>query len=162
MKTIRSLMILSGLSVALIGLAVTNAKARVLYAPSFSGTITLPVETHWGAITLPAGDYSLYYGRFNGHGAYLVEVVGKAKERPLGVILVKTRSDVSGTKTILDCVREGNILYVSALEMPEIGESIHFRIPHGAEVQSRLVGQNHNASGKTQLARVEIPVSAHR
>ena len=161
MKTIRSLMILGAFSVALLALMETGAKAQVAL-PSFSGTFTLPAETHWGAMTLPAGDYTLKYGYSLTSSILMVEIAGEAKGSPHKVILAGTRSDVSADKDALNCVREGDILYVRALEMPAIGESTHFRIPHGVEVRSKLRFQAHNASGKTQLAQVAISIDRAR
>ena len=158
MKTIRSLMILGALSVALLALWVTGAKAQVITLLSFSGTFTLPVETHWGAMTLPAGDYRLKYGYSQTSSTLMVEIAGEAKGSPHKMILAGRRDDVSADKNVLNCVREGNILYVRALEMPAVGESTHFKIPHGVEVRSKLIAQTHSASGKTQLAQVAIPI----
>jgi hypothetical protein len=158
MKTIRSLMILGALSVALLALSAIGAKAQVVGLPSFSGTFTLPAETHWGAMTLPAGDYTLKYGYSRTSSTLMVEIAGEAKGSPHKLILAGNRSDVSADRDVLSCVREGNILYVRALEMPAIGESTHFRIPHGVEVRSKLRFQAHNASGKTAIAEVRVSV----
>ena len=161
MKTIRTRMILGALSMALLALWVTAAKAQVIAIPSFSGTFTLPVETHWGAMTFPAGDYTLRYGiAFS--STYLVTVDGEEEGSPRGMILPQAREDASGGKNALNCIREGDILYVRALELPAIGESVHFKIPHGVEVRSKLIAQTHSASGKTQLAQVAISIGRAR
>lgn len=157
MKTIRNIAIVAGVSLALFALSSTTARAQAITSTSFVGTFTLPVETHWGALTLPAGDYSLRYGSAFG-STYLVTVADKPEQRILGMFVAARRDDVKAAENMLGCVREGNILYVRALEMPLIGESIHFKIPHGVEVRSKLKFQAHNASSNTSIAEVRISV----
>ena len=157
MKNIRNLMILSGLCLALLALAVTGARAQAISSTHFAGTFTLPLETHWGAVTLPAGDYTLRYGvAFS--STYLVSVADEAEGRTLGMILPGARDDVKAGKNVLNCVREGNILYVNALEMPLIGESVHFKIPHGVEVRSTIgpMKRAHIQIGKTNFVQVAV------
>ncbi|HXH49076.1 MAG TPA: hypothetical protein VNM47_06995 [Terriglobia bacterium] len=160
MKTIRNLMILSGLCLVLFALAAAGARAQTFASTSFTGTFTLPVETHWGAMTLPAGDYTLRYGiAFS--STYLVTVDGEEEGSPRGMILPRARDDASGVENVLNCIREGDILYVRAVELPAIGESIHFKIPHGVEVKSKLLqrqAKHANESGNTQLAETRIAV----
>ena len=157
MKNIRNLMILSGLCLALLALAVTGARAQAISSTHFAGTFTLPLETHWGAVTLPAGDYTLRYGTAFS-STRLVTIAGKADGRTLGMILAGSRNDASGKENVLNCVREGNKLYVRALQMPLIGESIHFKIPHGVEVRSTIspYEKAHNRGGKNQFVQVAI------
>jgi hypothetical protein len=160
MKTIRNLMILSGLCLVLFALTATGARAQTFASTSLTGTFTLPVETHWGAMTLPAGDYTLRYGMPFRGGIYAVTVAGKAEGSPRGMILPRARDDASGGKNVLNCIREGDTLFVRALELPAIGESVHFRIPHGVEVRS-TVGRYenaHNQGGKSRFVQVAVRV----
>jgi len=156
MKTIRWSMVMSGLFLALFALAVTGVKAQVL-STNFKGTFTLPLETHWGAVTLPAGDYSLEYGTLHG-GGYLVTVGGEAAGSSRRMILPAGRGDVSAKKNVINCVRENNTLFVSALELPAIGESAHFMIPHLVKVRSRVIAGHQNQNGNNQLAQVSIGI----
>jgi hypothetical protein len=151
MKTIRSLMTLAGLSLVIFALGVTGAQAQ--QAPSlsithFGGTFTLPLEAQWGRMTLPAGQYSLYYGSVQDGSASMVEVAGKAKGAPHGLIPVAGKDDASAATSALVCVREGSTLIVRTLEMSAIGTSAQFSMPNGA----RLVAQNAKHNGYTQLA----------
>ena len=154
MKTIRSLMILAGLSLVVLVLGATGAKAQSLRSISFSGSFTLPVDAQWGPLTLPAGSYTLYYG--SNDGPSLVEVRGTAKGSPHGFILTEAHNLASGTKNSLACVREGGALIVRGLELPAIGESAYFAMPHGA----RLIAHNGKRNGNTQLA--EAPMLIQR
>ncbi|HXH49077.1 MAG TPA: hypothetical protein VNM47_07000 [Terriglobia bacterium] len=158
MRMIRNITILVGLFAVLMALATTGARAQVLSTTSFTGTFTLPTEAQWGKMILPAGDYTLQYGGLFLSGEHMVTVESKTEGGPRGMILAGPRDDVSAAKDSLLCVREGDTLYVRALEMPLIGESIHFRIPHGVEVRSKVVAGHQNHTGKTQLALVAIGV----
>ncbi len=163
MKTIRNLTILAGLSLALLTLGVTGAKAQSLSISDFAGTFTLPFEAQWGRTTLPAGEYSLYYGQPLAGGPLMVEVLGKEKGTPHVFILPQGVNDASTTQSALVCVREGNAGIVRGLEMPEIGKSVTFAMPHGA----KLVAQNGKHKGYTQLAQApmlieRIPVTQAR
>jgi hypothetical protein len=156
MKTIRSLMTLAGLILAVFALSATGAKAQSLTNTSFAGTFTISHEAQWGRMTLPAGTYNLYYGPLHDGGASVVEVVGKAKGSPHGLILAAGNDDASAANNALVCVREGSTLIVRTLEMPAIGTSAQFSMPHGA----RLVAHNRNHKGYTQLA--EAPMLIER
>ena len=68
------------------------------------------------------------------------------------------RSDAKAGENSLVCVREDNKGYVRALELPAIGESIEFNLPHGVEVESKLIAKHQNKSGNTQLAEARIRV----
>ena len=83
-------------------------------------------------------------------------VAGKGEASPRGMILAGRRNDVSATKNALVCIREGDTLFVRALELPAIGESISFALPHGVE----LVAHQRNGSTNTQLA--EAPMLIQR
>jgi hypothetical protein len=155
MKTIRSLMTLAGLSLVLFALSATGAKGQILHSTHFAGTFTLPFEAQWGKMTLPAGDYTLEYGLLNGGGP-LVVVRGKAEGSPSGIILAGASDGTSAAKNAIVCIRNGNTLVVRALEMPAIGESANFALPHGAQLEAR--SRNHR--GYTQLA--EAPMLVER
>ena len=154
MKTIRNLTILAGLSVVLFALSVTGAKAQMVTKTNLAGTFTLSHPAEWGSMVLPAGSYSLRYGTLD--SSYFVEVHGTAKGSPHGVIHVAADDQVSTTKSALVCVREGNGLIVRRLEIPQLGKSVTFAMPHGA----RLAAQNRKQTGYTQLA--EAPMLVER
>jgi hypothetical protein len=156
MKTIRSLMILAGLSLAVLALGATGAKAWSPAGTDFAGTFTLPFEAQWGRTTLPAGEYSLYYGHLPKSSTPVVEVIGKDKGSPHAFILPQGIDSASTTTSALVCVREGNALIVRSLEMPAIGESVRFGLPRGAQ----RTAHNRKHNGYAQLA--EAPMLIQR
>ena len=149
MKTIRSLMTLAGLSLVFFALGAIGTKAQEapsLATTNFAGAFTLPTDAQWGRIALPAGDYALYYGHIG--TARLVEVVGKAKGSPHGLVISGAPTSVSASKSALVCIREGGTLVVRTLDMAPLGESVQFAMPHGA----KLMAHNGKNNGYTQLA----------
>lgn len=158
MKTIRSLMTLVGLSVVFLALSASGARAQQagsLSTTTFRGSFTLPNEAQWGHMTLPAGDYNLYYGRLFDGGVNWVNIVGKAKGSPHGLIVVESNERTSATKDSLICVREGNNLVVRKLELPAIGESVNFAMPRGVQLMAQ--SQNHG-----QYTLAEAPLLIQR
>ena len=159
MKSIRSLMTLAGFSLALFALGAIGTRAQSapsLSTTNFAGSMTLPADAQWGRLTLPAGDYNLFYGTLNNQGPFVVEVVGKAKGAPHSLIIPLGNDPTSVSKSSLICVRAGGALIVRTLEMARIGKSASFAMPRGAQ----LVARNGKHNGYTQLA--EAPMLIQR
>ena len=164
MKTIRTFMTLAGLCVVLVALGATEASAAVISFPRFTGSFTLPTQAQWGAMTLPAGNYSLYYGQaFNG-GTNAVEVVNQADGSVRGMVLVEARNDTSAQRNALVCTREGNLDIVRALDLPALGESLNFALPPGTRVVASL--QNHKSNTplkeEARLYAERVPVAVNQ
>lgn len=155
MKMIRISVTLVGFSLFLFALGAVRAKGQFTSSTHFAGTFTLPSEAQWGRMTLPAGNYTLKYGtEDNGHG--LIVVQGIAKGSPYGMILAGPANKTSATKNSLVCIRQGNVLFVVALEMPAAGESVQFILPRS----TTLVAHQRNHKGYTLLA--EAPMLIQR
>jgi len=164
MKTIRTFMTLAGLCMVLVALGAISASAAVISFPRFTGSFTLPTQAQWGAMTLPAGNYSLHYGQaFNG-GTNAVEVVNQADGSVLGTILVEARNDTSAHGNSLVCTREGNVDIVRALDLPALGESLNFALPHGAQVVASLQNHKPNTALKEEasLYTGRVPVTVNQ
>jgi hypothetical protein len=165
MKTIRNMMTVVGLSMVLFALGVAGAKAQQgqgLVVTDAAGTFTLPMDAQWGKMALPAGDYSLYYGRVAGGGPSMLEVVGNAKGSPHGFILAQTHNPTSATKSSIVCVREGDTLIVRALEMASVGKTIFFSLPHGAQLTAHRQNKRtyELADGPMLIQRVPLTLNA--
>jgi hypothetical protein len=156
MKTIRNLVTLAGLSVVFFALSATGARAQSLKTPHISGTFTLPFNAQWGPVTLPAGEYKLYYGRLYDGGPALVEVIGKENRSPHAFILPQGASDATATKSALVCVREGNAGVIRALELPQIGEALNFRMPRHTQLMA------HQSKGSKNIELAQGPMLIQR
>lgn len=162
MKTIQRLTTLAGLSLVLFALGATGARAQAIKTPHFAGTFNLPFEAQWGRATLPAGNYSLYYGRLH-DGARMVEVVGKKNHTPHVLILPQGLNDASTTQSALVCVREGNVGIVRALEMPQINQSVKFGMPRGTQLTANRSNGKNNvqiAEGPKLIQRIPVTMNA--
>jgi hypothetical protein len=157
MKEIRSLIIPAAGLLMFCALAVTGVKGQSVDSANFTGQFTLPFTAQWGPVSLPPGEYELNYGRMSNAGPKMVQIRGRG-ELPQVVILPMTRGDAKGAENALICVREGNKGYVRALELSAIGESAHFKLPHGVKVESKLVAKHANDSSNAQFAEVRIPI----
>ena len=161
MKTIRSLTILAGLSLAVLGLGATGAMAQQgpsLSVTSLHGTFTLPVDAQWGSMALPAGTYTLQYGRVG--EANFVEVEGTTKGSPHGLINVQQPDSTSARKNAIVCVREGGTLIVRALEMPAIGQAANFPMPRGTQLTAqRRVGSANKLLAEAPMLIQRVPVT---
>ena len=146
MKRIRSWMTLAGLSLVLALFGAAGANAQVV-TPNLVGTFTLPFAAQWGAVTLPAGDYTLRYGYARG-GVGVVEVQGTAKGTPHSFILAQSHDSTSAARNAIVCIRQGDGGIVRGLDLPAIGESAQFALPHGM----KLMAQQRDNSTYAQLA----------
>ena len=162
MKAIRNFVILSGLSVMLLALAATSSQAQIVEHARFVGTFTMPFDAQWGSMTLPAGDYSLRYGRLYGTGTLMVEVSAREGVRPHGFAFTIPGNQVKTSENALICIREGNNGYVRELRMGAVGESARFAVPHGVIVRARVVAEGkHNANtqhAESRMSIVRVPV----
>lgn len=148
MRKIRNLTMLAGLCLVLATLGAPRAKAQVLSTVSFTGTVTLPHQVQWGQMTLPAGDYVVQYGRGGPGGLQMVEITGKAKGSPHGVARVVSTRRTQAGENALSCIRDGSTLIARALEIPQIGQMVEFKVPG----RTRLLARELNSGKKVQIA----------
>jgi hypothetical protein len=131
MKSIRSYAYAVILAASALNFAPTLASAQ---EPAH-GKFTLTHEVHWGNAKLPAGEYefsfdpgnasrTLTLSKINGvHAGFMVLVPETDEAKPTDSSLL-----------ILTATPEGS--YVSAMQLPEFGMTLHFPVPaHAAARQ---------------------------
>jgi hypothetical protein len=158
MKKVGSWMLPFAALLMLFGLAATGAKAQSLYSTHFVGKFTLPFAAEWGQMTLPPGDYNLYYGYKGAGGIKIVEVAHENAGILHGWVLVNGSDDAKGEESFLVCIIQGDKAYVRSLQMAGTGESIKFARPHGVSVAAWIVAGNKSHTPSTPLAETRIPV----
>ncbi len=119
-------------------LAVTTLNLSPLSASAQEparGRFTLTHEVHWGNAKVPAGDYEFSFGT---DSVSPVLSLSKISGAPAGFILLvpmteETRpSDLS--RLMLETTPDGS--YVTAMQLPEFGMTLHFTVPsHATERQ---------------------------
>lgn len=144
--------------VVFLSLAATGMKAQTLRATDFAGEFTLPFTVQWGGLTLPAGDYNLYYGTWSQAGIRVVEVAHENLGVVHGLVLARGRDDAKGKGSFLKCVFEGDRAYVRSLKIAEINESIEFARPHGVSVAAWIVADKESRNTNARFAETRIPI----
>lgn len=157
MRKIRNFAIVGGALLMFFALAATGVKAQALTSTQFTGSFTLPFMAQWGNVTLPSGDYDLYYGSMNFSGANMVEIRGQG-EAPHAMFIAAGRNDTKATENALVCVMEGGKAYVRSLELPAIGEGASFTRPKGVRVESWIVSEMQNNNANTELVATRASV----
>jgi hypothetical protein len=119
----RHLKLLTKLSIAalVLGALATSGKAQNAY----QGKFTLPVETHWGGATLPAGDYTFALPSMS--SPYRLYVQGQG----IGVIITATTADqgVVSERPQLNLVDIADAHTVQTFEAPELGLTLVYATP---------------------------------
>jgi hypothetical protein len=155
MKTNRkgALIRLSMLTTLAICFSAVALSAQDYYEVKF----TLPFETQWEGIVLPAGEYSVLLDSFpTGRFMRLQQGV-----KNIGHLLPITReTPVTPAKSQLLIVREGNvstvhILYIDGLGTA-LGTAFHFPVPERYEVYTQLIAR---ADEPAAIQRIPVVVS---
>ena len=105
------------------------------HAESASGAFTLPGETHWGKVTLPAGDYR-YSVELN--GPLTVVLVRSTSGRPAAMFSTSSLSDLGSSdvdRLVLDHV--GTRRYVKSLHLTQLGIVLNYKVP---EAEAGMAG----------------------
>jgi len=98
------------------------------YAQAARGRFVLTHEVHWQKTLLPAGEYEF---SFQPDGASEMLFVRKLSSSGPGFLMLVsdvTETKPSGTDHLLLVPREGKS-FVSAMDLPEAGVTLHFAVP---------------------------------
>ena len=110
-----------GVAVLALGTLATSGNAQNAY----QGKFTLAVETHWGGVTLPAGDYT--FALPSAIAPYMLYIQGQGGN----AIIMATAADekvVSGHAQ-LNLVDVANVQNVQRFEAPELGLTFSYWTP---------------------------------
>jgi hypothetical protein len=124
MKTIRKHIYAAALAVTALNFAPAVASAQ----EPVHGKFSLTHEVHWGGATLPAGDYAFSYSPDNGSHTLIISKLNG--DRAGYMVLVPNTDDAkpSDTSRLLLVATPGGS-YVSAMQLPEFGMTLHFNVP---------------------------------
>jgi hypothetical protein len=110
-----------GLTVLALGALATSGNAQLAY----QGKFTLPVETHWGGATLPAGDYTFTLpSTASPYKIYLRGEAGNAI-----IMTVITDYKVVSSHAQLNLVEIADVETVTTFEVPELGLTFIYATP---------------------------------
>ncbi|MGA1986760.1 MAG: hypothetical protein ABSG72_10865 [Candidatus Sulfotelmatobacter sp.] len=130
MKAIRNYVYAAILAASALNFAPTVASAQ---EPA-RGKFTLTHEVHWGNAKVPAGDYEF---SFDPDGGSRVLSLSKLSGSRAGyMVLVPDTDDAKPSNhnlLVLESTADGS--YVSAMQLPEFGMTLHFTVPaHSTEI----------------------------
>ena len=144
MKTIRNYVYAALLAVSALNFAPSLASAQ---EPAH-GKFTLTHEVHWGNAKLAAGDYAFSFDPDN--GSRMLSLSKLSGARTGYMVLVPDTEDTKPSdqsRLILEATPDGS--YVSAMQLPEFGMTLHFTVPsHTPERQIAKAATTAAASGQ--------------
>jgi len=109
--------------------------AAMLSAEDWQATFSLPVETRWAGIVLPAGDYRLYFNTARNEPMLLTQ-----GGHNIGFVGVLEKETVrTPTKSQLLIVGGGKAAAVHILYIADLGTAFHFKVPERYQVSHQLI-----------------------
>ena len=144
MKTIRNYVYAAMLAASALNFAPTLASAQ----EPVHGKFTLTHEVRWGSAKLPAGDYEFSYDPNTGSRMLSLRKLSGARA---GYVVLVPDTDDSKPSDLsrLVLVARADGSYVSAMQLPEFGMTLHFAVPsHTTERQIAKAGTTAAASGQ--------------
>jgi len=142
MKSIRSSMLFKVFMLA-IGVMGSSAWVSSAYAQSASGKFTLTHETRWGGVVLPPGDYTFSLQSLSLPAPIMFRKPGSVLPRT-----VSTEKLADDSRLVLGHDESG-ASFVSALNLGDIGVSLHYAPPKAQMPASKTVKLGPIADSRT-------------
>ena len=138
-----------------LGAVATSGKAQGIY----QGKFTLPVETRWGAATLPAGDYTFTVS--SASSEYRLFIKG---QKTNAIVQTLTADSATTQHAQLHLVNTADVYSVATFDAPELGLTFTYWTPKQKHMSSKVAHQKGvpQAAPATQAAEniTSIPVYA--
>ncbi len=144
-----------GVAVLALGALATSGNAQTAY----QGKFTLPFETHWGGVTLPAGDYT--FALPSRTYPYMLYIQGQGGN----AIIMAAAADqkvVSGHAQ-LNLVDVADVQNVQTFEAPELGLTFSYWTPkqnHMGRKEARQKMVSHTAPA-SQASENKTSIEVH-
>jgi hypothetical protein len=139
-----------------LGAVATSGKAQ---SSIYQGKFTLPVETRWGAATLPAGDYTFTVS--SASSEYRLFIKG---QKTNAIVQTLTAETASSQHAQLHLVNTADVYSVQTFDAPELGLTFTYWTPTQKHMSSKVAHQKAapQAAPTTQAAEniTSIPVYA--
>lgn len=137
-----------------LGYAVLLAASILNYAPTLAsaeeaarGRFTLTHEVRWEGASVPAGEYEFAYDPDSVTPVMTITKVSSPRASFMLMIPVREESKSrDSNRLVLESTPEGS--YVSAMELPECGLTLRFRVPNAAEKQMAKAVTAASSSGQ--------------
>jgi hypothetical protein len=137
-----------------LGAVATSGKAQSIY----QGKFTLPVETRWGAATLPAGDYTFTVS--SASSEYRLYIKG---QKTNAIVQTLTAETASSQHAQLHLVDIADVYSVQTFDAPELGLTFTYWTPTQKHMSSKVAHQKGvpQAAPTTQAAQNELSVPVY-
>jgi hypothetical protein len=137
-----------------LGAVATSGKAQSIY----QGKFTLPVETRWGAATLPAGDYTFTVS--SASSEYRLYIKG---QKTNAIVQTLTAETASSQHAQLHLVNTADVYSVQTFDAPELGLTFTYWTPTQKHMSSKVAHQKGvpQAAPTTQAAQNELSVPVY-
>jgi hypothetical protein len=144
MKNLRNYVYAAILAASAFNLSPSLASAQ----EAARGKFTLTHEVHWGDAKLPAGDYAFSFDPDS--GSSMLSLTKLSGSRASYMMLVPDTENAKPSNQnllVLESTPVGT--YVSALQLPEFGMTLHFTVPsHSTERQIAKASTTAGAPGQ--------------
>ncbi len=124
---------------AVLVLSALNFAPSLAFAQEAAGTFTLTHEVHWQNAVLPAGKYHFMMGP---KGPSELLTLSKISGSAAGFMMLVTDTEASKPSDVSQLVvvpRPGGS-FVSAMQLPEFGVTLHFAVPAETREVARSAG----------------------
>jgi len=130
---------------AVLTLSALSFAPRLASAQEAAGAFTLTHEVHWQNIVVPAGKYHFSIG---GNGPEATLTLRKVSGSAAGFMLMVTDIDTSqpSDHSRLVVVSRPGGSFVSTMQLPEFGVTLHFAVPEETPVMARTVATTASAA----------------
>ena len=122
-----------GIAALVLGALAMSGKAQ---QNIYQGKFTLPVETHWGSATLPAGDYTFTVG--SAAAEYRLYIHG---QRSNFIIPTVTAENATPQRTQLNLVDIADAYPVETFDAPQLGLTFTYWTPKQKHMPSNVAHQ---------------------
>jgi hypothetical protein len=143
MKAIRNYVYAAILTASALNFTPTLASAQ----ESAHGKFTLTHEVHWGNAKVSAGDYEFSFDPESGSRVLSLSKLNGIRNSYM--LLVPDTDDAKPSNRnllVLESTADGS--YVSAMQLPEFGMTLHFTVPSATERQFPKAGTTAAALGQ--------------
>ena len=136
---------------AVLTLSALNFAPSLASAQDAAGTFTLTHEVHWQNAIVPAGKYRFTVG---GGGPAQLLTLSKITGSGAGFMLLVTDLAISEPSDLsqLVVVSRPSGSFVSKMQLPEFGMTLHFAVPAEPRQVAQSVGTSAGTSNATQTA----------
>jgi hypothetical protein len=129
-----------------LGALATSGKSQTIY----QGKFTLPVETHWGNATLPAGDYT--FSVLSANDQYRLYIHG---QRTNFIVPATTAENTTPQHAQLNLVDIADVYAVQTFDAPELGLTFSYWTPTQKHISSKEARQKSVAQAASATQSTE-------